>query len=143
MRRFKDAAPAAQASVADSPTNGEAEDKGLAESSENGARANLDSTELAEVNPSISPIEFRIVDPKGAFNADTRETDFALISHWSVSGHQKIAGCMSELIASATGWPFDPELIPGPSQPEHEGHEPTCCWKGCCAAHGKCHCTVM
>lgn len=72
-----------------------------------------------------------------------RETDFALIAHWSIAGHEKIATCLARHIEAFMGWGFEGGRMPGPPECEYQGTEPSCCWKGCCAAHGKCHCVVQ
>jgi len=71
------------------------------------------------------------------------DTDFALILHWSQSGHKKVATAIAEEIEGFMGWKVDMEAMVGVTEYPLKGPQPSCCWKGTCAGDGKCYCAIM
>jgi hypothetical protein len=88
-------------------------------------------------------VKFMSVEPQGmdALN------DFALILHWSRSGHRKVAAAVAQHIQDYMGWECDQEAMVHDEVLELKGPEPACCWTGtckcCCTLDGKCACAVM
>ena len=85
-----------------------------------------------------------LISPEGMES----DEDFALITHWSVSGHLKVARKVADAIQQCMGWPHDKaEFACDIHEGSIQGKEPMWCYKGCCAGDGtkdgKCHCIVQ
>jgi len=103
-----------------------------------GAEAGAEAVSLGGLSPGV---DAGFMEPA----THDRGVDFALISHWSVVGHGKVAATLADHVQSRMGWGYDGGLFPGPGRcmgHDADGVEPTCCWQGCCASKGRCHCVV-
>ena len=96
--------------------------------------------EVENINLSMGPgIKFHCVHPQ---NLDP-DKDFALIMHWSKTGHQKVALAIADVVDDFMGWSCNRDAMVAVPEHEIKGPAPSCCWKGTCVSNGRCYCAIM